>query len=169
MTGGQDPRLTGGGLLGSQRGWSQVLALRRRGQKEVSDERILGSGDFVHAVLEEAEERHLRQIKMRRIGTSIAEIIQEECEGRRISPKELKRGGRCVRVSEDRAAIASRSKEELGLSGAEIARHGREAFGVGKLPKVVRRHSMPPAIIHLHMGLLTRRPLPVPCIASPDL
>jgi DNA-binding MarR family transcriptional regulator len=97
--------------------------MRRRDQQEESDERILGSGDFVHAVLQEAEERHLRQMKLRRIGRSIPHIIQEECEKRRISPEELKRGGRRIRVSEARAAIACRSKEELGLSGAEIARH----------------------------------------------
>ncbi len=100
-----------------------MLAMRRRDQEEESDERIFGSGDFVHAVLQEAEERHLRQMKLRRLGRSITDIIQEECEKTRISPEELKRGGRRVRVSEARAAIACRSKEELGLAGAEIARH----------------------------------------------
>jgi REP element-mobilizing transposase RayT len=123
MTEGRNPVLVGGGLIRSQGGWSQVLAMRRRDHEEESDERILGSGDFVHAVLQEAEERHLRQMKLRRIGRSISHIIQEECEQRRISPEELKRGSRRVRVSEARAAIACRTKEELGLSGAEIARH----------------------------------------------
>ena len=32
-------------------------------------------------------------------------------------------GGRRSRVSEARAAIAHQGKEELGISGAEIARH----------------------------------------------
>ena len=123
MSEGRNPVLVGGGLIRSQGGWSQVLALRRRDQEEESDERILGNGDFVHAVLQEAEERHLRQMKLRRMGRSITHVIQEECEKRRISPEELKRGGRRIRVSEARAAIACRSKEELGLSGAEIARH----------------------------------------------
>jgi len=123
MAEGRNPVLVGGGLIRSQGGWSEVVALRRRGEEEESDERILGSGDFVHGVLQEAEERHLRQIKLRRAGRGISHIIQEECEKRRISPEELKRGGRRVRVSEARAAIAFRSKEELGLCGAEIARH----------------------------------------------
>ena len=123
MSEGRNPVLVGGGLIRSQGGWSQVVAMRRRDQQEESDERILGSGDFVHAVLQEAEERHLRQMKLRRMGRSITHVIQEECEKRRISPEELKRGGRRIRVSEARAAIACRSKEELGLSGAEIARH----------------------------------------------
>jgi len=123
MTEGRNPALVGGGLIRSQGGWAQVVALRRRGQEEESDERILGSGDFVHRVLQEAEERHLRQIKLCRAGRSISHIIQEECERRGVSPEELQRGGRRARVSKARAAIAYRSKEELGLSGAEIARH----------------------------------------------
>lgn len=35
--------------------------MRRRGQKEEFDERILGSGEFVQAVLKEAEDRRVRQ------------------------------------------------------------------------------------------------------------
>jgi hypothetical protein len=120
---GRNPRLTGGGLIRSQGGWSQVLALRRKGEKEPSDERILGSGDFVDRVLQEAEERQLRQMKLRRRGRGIEDIIQEECRKRKVSEEELRKGSRRSRVSEARAAIAYRSKEELGISGAEIARY----------------------------------------------
>lgn len=55
--------LTGGGLIRSQGGWSKVLSMQRRGQKEDFDERILGGGAFVHMVLKEAEENQLRQVK----------------------------------------------------------------------------------------------------------
>jgi REP element-mobilizing transposase RayT len=120
---GRNPMLTGGGLIRSQGGWSQVLALRRKGEEEQSDERILGSGDFVDRVLQEAEERLLRQIKLQRRGRSIEDIIQEECRKRKISEEELRKGSRRSRVSEARSAIAYRSKEELGISGAEIARY----------------------------------------------
>jgi hypothetical protein len=119
---GRNPLLTGGGLIRSQGGWSQVLALRRKGEKELSDERILGSGDFVDRVLREVEERQLRQMKLRRRGKGIEEIIQEECRKRKVSEEELRKGSRRGRVSEARAAIAYRSKEELGIPGAEIAR-----------------------------------------------
>ncbi len=44
---GRRPDLTGGGLIRSQGGWSEVLALRRREQKTPFDQRILGDGDFV--------------------------------------------------------------------------------------------------------------------------
>ena len=119
---GRRPELTGGGLIRSQGGWSQVLALRSKGEKEQSDERILGSGGFVEQVLQEVEERQLRQMRLRREGKRIEDIIQEECRKRKVSEQELRKGSRRALVSEGRAAIAYRSKEELGISGAEIAR-----------------------------------------------
>ncbi len=123
MDEGHKPELTGGGLIRSQGGWSQVLALRSKGGKVLSDERILGSGDFAEQVLQQAEERQLRQMKLRRKGKSIQDIIQEECGKRKVSEQELRKGSRRILVSEVRAVIAHRSKEELGIAGAEIARH----------------------------------------------
>jgi putative transposase len=120
---GQLRELTGGGLLRSQGGWSQVLAMQRRGQKEDFDERILGGGDFVHNILKEAEENQLRQIKARREGKTIQMIIEEECRKQGIGLMELTAGGKRRKVSNTRARIAARSKIELGLTAAAIARH----------------------------------------------
>jgi len=119
----QIKELTGGGLIRSGGGWSQVLAMRRRGQKQEFDERILGSGDFVSKVLKGAEDRQLRQLKNRRAGRTIQMIIDEECLKRGISPQELIGGNKRRKVSEARSVIAIRSRDELGLSSAEIARH----------------------------------------------
>jgi putative transposase len=58
-------QFTGGGLIRSRGGWSQVVSARRRGQRKEPDERILGSGDFVNAVLKEAGEKTRRQLKFR--------------------------------------------------------------------------------------------------------
>ena len=120
---GRNPALTGGGLVRSQGGWSQVMAMRRRGRKEEYDERILGSGDFVHAIVNEAEDRQLRQIKHKRSGKTIQKIIDEECKDRQINHLELKAGGKRSSVSAARANIAYRCRDELGASAAEIARH----------------------------------------------
>ena len=104
-----------------QGGWSQVLGKRRR-EQESSDERILGSGAFVENLLREAEERELRQLRIKRTGKTIAEIIVEECKARSVSEKELQSGSRRRAVSDARAVIAFRGIEELGLATAEIAR-----------------------------------------------
>jgi putative transposase len=120
---GRSHELTGGGLMRSHGGWSQVLAMRRSREQKESDERILGDEDFVQAILQEAEERQLRQLKVRRSGRTIAAIINEECARTKISAQEVKNGSRRNEVSRTRALIANRSREELGLSAAEIARH----------------------------------------------
>jgi putative transposase len=57
---GRRPELVGGGLRRSLGGWSEVLSLRRRGEKTVSDERILGSGEFIEQLLSKAEGRRRR-------------------------------------------------------------------------------------------------------------
>jgi putative transposase len=123
MRGGRNPALTGGGLVRSLGGWSQVMALRGHGDKEEADERILGSGDFVQGVIREVEERQLRQTRLRKRGKGIQEIIREESERRRVNGDEVMKGSRRRQVSQARVEIAVRCKEELGLSGAEIARH----------------------------------------------
>lgn len=120
---GNIKELTGGGLIRSQGGWSQVLSMQRRGQKEDFDERILGGGAFVHTILKEAEENQLRQVKAKRAGKTIQKIIEEECEKQGISIMELKGGGKRRKVSDARARIAVRGRAELGLTAAAIARH----------------------------------------------
>jgi putative transposase len=115
--------LTGGGLLRSQGEWSQVLAIRRRGQREEFDERILGGGSFVNKILKEAEDRQLRQFRHKSAGRTIENIIGEECRRRGVNLQELKGGIKRRKVSEARAVIAKRSREELGLTAADIARH----------------------------------------------
>ena len=120
---GNIKELTGGGLIRSQGGWSQVLSMQRRGQKEDFDERILGGGAFVHTILKEAEENQLRQVKARRAGKTIQKIIEEECKEQGISIIELKGGGKRRKVSDARARIAVRGRAELGLTAAAIARH----------------------------------------------
>ena len=120
---GKNPALTGGGLIRSQGGWSQVMAMRRRGQREEYDERILGGGKFVMEIFREAEDRQLRQTKHKRSGQTIPKIIDQECRERQINEQELKAGGKRSCVSATRAAIAYRCREELGSSAAEIARH----------------------------------------------
>ncbi len=120
---GHKSEFTGGGLIRSKGGWSQVLSARRLRMQEESDERILGGGDFVSAILKETEEKTRRQLKIRRSGKAIALIINEACREEQISPVELKNGGRRTQVSALRMKIAKQCIDEPGLPLAEIARH----------------------------------------------
>ncbi len=143
---GRLPELTGGGLIRSKGGWSQVLSARRSGHKEEFDERILGSGDFVNSILKEAEEKAKHQLKLRRSGRNLAWIVEEECKRERINPNELRGGGRRRKISGLRSTIAKRGRDELGLSLAEIARH------VGVNTSSIRK-----AILRLEEACLVKR------------
>jgi len=48
---GRRPELVDGGLVRNLWGWLEVLALRKRGDKRRSDQRILGDSEFVQDVM----------------------------------------------------------------------------------------------------------------------
>ena len=73
--------------------------------------------------MKDAEEKEIRQIKLRRSGLTLAKIIQDECKKGQVNHKELEGGSRRAKVSLVRAEVAYRGVNELGLSAAEIARH----------------------------------------------
>ena len=127
------PELTRGGLIRSKGGWSEVLSARRKGTGERGDERILGSGDFVNAILREAEEKTRSQTKFRREGKTLIGIINEECARGQVSLRELEGGSRRKKVCSVRAIIGKRGLEELGMSLAEIARQvGVSTSGIAR-------------------------------------
>jgi REP element-mobilizing transposase RayT len=124
---GRRPELVGGGLIRSMGGWSRVLSLRQQGEQEAYDERILGGGDFVQAVLSEADQKLARQIRIRKKKGPVSRIIQEWCREAGVSELELKSGSRRKAVSELRKKICCYLYREFGISMAAIARQ----VGVG--------------------------------------
>jgi predicted HTH domain antitoxin len=119
---GPRPELVGGGLIRSLGGWSAVLSLRQKGEAEAYDERILGGGDFVQAVLEEADQRLARQIRARKKTGSLPRIIKKRCREAGVNERELRSGSRRRAVSELRRSLCVYLYRELGIPLAEIAR-----------------------------------------------
>ena len=54
---GRRPELVGGGLIRSLGGWAEVFALRARGERQISEQRVLGYGEFVEQVLSGMDEQ----------------------------------------------------------------------------------------------------------------
>jgi putative transposase len=54
---GRKPELVGGGLLRSFGGWSVLKGIRRTRTRDISDERILKSNEFVETVLNQPMRR----------------------------------------------------------------------------------------------------------------
>lgn len=61
---GRRPELVGGGLIRSLGGWSEVVSLRRRGIRVASDERVLGSGDFIEGLVSQAEQSQRETLRI---------------------------------------------------------------------------------------------------------
>lgn len=53
-----------GGLILSLGRWSQVLSLGRKAMKVASDDRVLGSGDFVQNLISEVAKREKEALRL---------------------------------------------------------------------------------------------------------
>ena len=137
---GQRPELVGGGLIRSLGGWSVVKSLRKSGIFEKGDERILGSGDFVESVYNQAEEKIKYQLPAKELEKEAAALIGRKCKEWKIEMKLLRSGSRFGEVSRLRASLAIQLVNELGLSLAESAR----LLGVttSAASKILRRQNL---------------------------
>ena len=134
---GSRPDLVGGGLIRSMGGWSQVISMRKVGHKEVSDERILGSGKFVDEVISEADKVIRYQFKGKALSEKIEQYIKELCLEKGVNIKELRSGSRRPGVSRLRRHLARVLVEKYGAPLAEIARHvGVSTSAISKAIKV---------------------------------
>ena len=119
---GCQPELTGGGLVRSAGGWSEVLSMRKRGERQFSDERILGSGAFVEEVLGEVGEAQKEMMPVRMRHTDAHDLIERQCKARGLSPEALQGGSRSKAYSALRRELAVNFVIELGFSHADVAR-----------------------------------------------
>ena len=119
---GKQPELVGGGLIRSMGGWSQVLSMRRSGEKHRADERVLGSGDFVEKLMREADEKIACQFSNMLSQKQIQQIISDACTKEDIAVEELKGGSRRAPVSKLRTQISLELIEKYGITPAEVAR-----------------------------------------------
>jgi putative transposase len=104
-------------------GWSGVLALRRRGEKTASDERILGDGEFVEKVIEEWDEVGRANLRLTGARRSLPFLAQQVCENWGVTMEELRSGSRRRVVLKSREEFSQMAVKGLGYSGAEVARY----------------------------------------------
>jgi len=136
---GRRPELVGGGLIRTLGGWSQVLSLRRNREKVLTDERILGSGDFVERVVREADERLDYQLQAGERKQRVNQLIQEVCNREKINIKELRAGSRRGPLSQVRSQVAVQLVEKYGIPLAEVAR--QLGVSTSAISKIVTRVS----------------------------
>lgn len=120
---GQRPELVGGGLVRSLGGWSEVLALRSRGEKQRSDQRILGDGEFVQNVISGLDDLIKKNLRLSGQRMDLAALADQVCRKYNISLGELCSGSRRQLVVEARSCVSWIAVRELGYSGADVARY----------------------------------------------
>ena len=117
---GRRPELQGGGLVRSAGGDTSVLSPKRKENRELSDQRILGGGDFVGAVLQKSERLLEKKYKPKQTIDDLIAVVADKVG---ISPELICSGSRQRKYSEARALVAYMAVEETGHSAAEVARH----------------------------------------------
>lgn len=120
---GKRPELVGGGLIRSAGGWFEVLALRGSGDRQASDQRILGDGEFVQQLLEEMDEIGSKNLRLPHEKMSLDLLAARVCDVHGVQTGELLSGSRRRDIIEARRVMSWLSVRELGYSGAEVARY----------------------------------------------
>ena len=120
---GRRPELVGGGLIRSMGGWSAVLASRRRGERKVADQRILGDSEFVKCVISSLDDRIKKNLRLSGQRIDIQTLAKRVSEKYGVSIGELQSGGRRRAVVKARRTISWIGVRELGYSGADVARY----------------------------------------------
>ena len=120
---GRRPELVGGGLIRSLGGWSEVLALRNRGEKQVSDQRILGDAEFVQEVISGLDEQVKKNLRLSGQRINIDDLAKKVCEKNNISRGEMRSGSRRHDIVIARGVLSWIAVRELGYSGADVARY----------------------------------------------
>ncbi|NTV01824.1 MAG: hypothetical protein HGB04_03440 [Chlorobiaceae bacterium] len=119
---GRQPELTGGGLIRSAGGWSEVLSMRQRGERQFSDERILGSGEFAESVLGDVAGTVKTMVPSVSRQNEAASMLAEFCGASGLTPAALQGGSRSEACTAARRILATRFVMELGLNHADAAR-----------------------------------------------
>jgi chromosomal replication initiation ATPase DnaA len=116
-----------------------------RGERQVSDQRVLGDGEFVEQVLSEMDELSKENLRIRRKGIDLSSLAKKVCDVDGVSIGELRSGSRRREIVNARGVFSWLAVRELGYSGAEVARFlgvttscVTRAVSSGKEPKIKR-------------------------------
>jgi putative transposase len=119
---GRRPDLVGGGLLRSPGGWSQVLSQRRQNRQMASDERILGSGEFVEEVIAQADQQLKETLRLKRRRVESPSLARQVTRSVGVDLDLVLSGSRIAEAVKARKTICQIAIKKFGYSGSEVAR-----------------------------------------------
>lgn len=110
-------------MIRSLGGWSEVLAVRNRGENSVSDQRILGDSVFVQEVISRLDKLVKENLRLSGQRLNMDALAEKVCEKYNISRGELQSGSRRREIMIARGVMSWIAVRELGYSGADVARY----------------------------------------------
>ncbi len=111
----------GGGLVRSAGGIEQLKRLPK-GERQMYDERILGDGQFVEAMLEKAESPDQPLVwSESEKAEKFARLQDKVCKRLNLSPVSLRMGSRAKRIVRARVIVAYVAGRYLGWAGRKLA------------------------------------------------
>ncbi len=126
---GRRDELTGGGLIRSLGGWSEVCKDALKGREYIrsreyikSDERILGDSDFVAAILGQAEEKFDRKYELNPLGYDLGRVTARVCEIFELKGQYIFSNGKQQRKVKARSLFCYWTVRELGISQTDLAK-----------------------------------------------
>jgi REP element-mobilizing transposase RayT len=118
---GRRPELVGGGLIRSLGGIGEAVKTAAKREKMQSDERILGSGEYVAEVIREVEHRDRRKGGMRK-RLDPREVIRRACKVMGAEESQLYGHRKVKEVSKARSLACKWLVEDLGMRISDVAR-----------------------------------------------
>lgn len=129
---GKREDLTGGGLIRSLGGIGRILLMRTSREKQLYDQRILGSGEFVEGILKKvaSEGETIPRI-------NIDELIKKICKFYKVEPEKLIYRKKQKGLAKIKSVIVNIGIDKLGIPGSYIARKlGLSKSAISKLNKL---------------------------------
>jgi putative transposase len=119
---GKRPDLTGGGMVRSVGGWSNLIEMRRAKVFVKGDERILGKGDFVEQVLQTSEEAFERRSLLMTQGWNIDGLADYVARLLDIEISDVWSAGKYRQIVKARSVFCYWAVRELGISMANLSK-----------------------------------------------
>lgn len=119
---GKRDDLTGGGLLRTAGGWKGLKTLRKKGERTIGDERMLGDGHFVEEVLKHADQSNSTKPSFNESYT-LDQLTADVCNYLEINPADVKSSSKQRHLKQARSMICCIAVGILKIKGVEVAQH----------------------------------------------
>ena len=119
---GHREEFSGGGLIRSLGGWSEIKKADMKGGHVKSDERILGESEFVSEILSQANEKFDRKYELKRRGYDLTVVAMKVSEIYKIDTEEILSKGKQQKKVKARSLFCYWAVKELEVSLTELSK-----------------------------------------------